>query len=441
VSTGRKIVLFTAQEPSGDAHAAPIVARLRECHPDVEPVAWGGPKMEAAGARMLGRTADDGVMGLAGIAKIREVKALHDRIVGWARGHPVAVHVPVDSPSANYPLAARLRPLGARIVNFVAPQLWAWAPWRIGKVRRLSDVLLCLLPFEEEWFRSRGVVAKFVGHPVLSTPVDAARCAAEAVRLPTHRPRVVLLPGSRSSEVRRNGLLLAETFALIRDAMPGARAVVVASNESNAARFAELVGLHGGRARPPQWEGLDVHVAGRETSLEAAIHWADLALAVSGTVSLDCARQAKPVIGVYRTSRAEALGARLVIRAPSLLLPNILAGRRIVPEFVPYAGGPAPIAAAALGLLAAFRRCVPCGPAMHAAMATALGCIAFVGLGYDEAPLPRGCWIAVVMAPGASAVAAAVTASAPARVRVPAIVLAPAIVVAVALLVAVAGAP
>ena len=344
MSAARKVVLFTAQEPSGDAHAAPVIARLREAYPDIEPAAWGGPKMAAAGATMLGRTADDGVMGLAGISKVAEVKRLHDEIVAWARANPVAVHMPVDSPSANYPLCARLRPLGARIVNLVAPQLWAWAPWRIRKVRRLSDVMLCLLPFEEEWFRSRGVTAKFVGHPVLSKPLELARCAEEAKRLPQGSPRVLLLPGSRSSEVRRNGRLLADIFALVRAAMPGARAVAVASNEANAQRFRAELG-----DKVP--EGVDIVVSGREVSLEGALAWCDLALAVSGTVSLDCTRQAKPMIGVYRTSLAEALGAKLVIRAPSLLLPNILAGRRIVPEFVPYAGNARRIADEALAIL------------------------------------------------------------------------------------------
>jgi lipid-A-disaccharide synthase len=344
MSAARKVVLFTAQEPSGDAHAAPVIARLREAYPDIEPVAWGGPKMAAAGATMLGRTADDGVMGLAGISKVAEVKRLHDEIVAWARANPVAVHMPVDSPSANYPLCARLKPLGARVVNLVAPQLWAWAPWRIRKVRRLSDVMLCLLPFEEEWFRSRGVTAKFVGHPVLSKPLDLAQCAEEAKRLPQGSPRVLLLPGSRSSEVRQNGRLLAETFALVRAAMPGARAVAVASNEANAQRFRAELG-----DKVP--EGVDIVVAGREVSLEGALAWCELALAVSGTVSLDCTRQARPVIGVYRTSLPEALGAKLVIRAPSLLLPNILAGRRIVPEFVPYAGNARRIADEALAIL------------------------------------------------------------------------------------------
>jgi len=372
MSAARQVVLFTAQEPSGDAHAAPVVARLREAYPDIEPVAWGGPRMAAAGATMLGRTADDGVMGLAGISKIAEVKRLHDEIVAWARANPVAVHVPVDSPSANYPLCARLKPLGARVVNLVAPQLWAWAPWRIRKVRRLSDVMLCLLPFEEAWFRSRGVTAKYIGHPVLSKPIDRVRLGEEAARLAGGSPRILLLPGSRSSEVRANGRLIADAFALVRARMPAARGLVAASSGPNAARFVTEVG----GALP---DGVDLIVSGREASLEGALAWCDLAIAVSGTVSLDCARQAKPVIGVYRTSRAEALGARLVIRAPSLLLPNILAGRRIVPEFVPYAGGPERIADEAIAILE--------DDALRARMTDDLRAVAESFLGRDPAPI------------------------------------------------------
>jgi lipid-A-disaccharide synthase len=280
--------------------------------------------------------------------------------------------MPVDSPSANYPLCARLKPLGARVVNLVAPQLWAWAPWRIGKVRRLTDVLLCLLPFEEEWFRTRGVTAKYIGHPVLSKPLDHVRLAAEAAILPAASPRLLLLPGSRSSEVRRNGRLLADVFALIRAQLHGARAVAVASNEANAARFLEQLG----GSLP---SGVDVVVSGRELSLEGALAWCDLALAVSGTVSLDCTRQAKPVIGVYRTSLAEALGARLVIRAPNLLLPNILAGRRIVPEFVPYAGGPERIARDATDILR--------DDARRERMTGELRAVADTFLGRDPAPI------------------------------------------------------
>ena len=340
MSGERKVILFTALEPSGDAHAAPVIARLRAEYPDIEPVAWGGPKMEAAGATMLGRTADDGVMGIKGVSRALEVRALHNTIVEWASKNPVAVHMPVDSPSANYPLCARLKPMGVKVVNLVAPQLWAWAPWRIKKVRRLSDVLLCLLPFEEQWFRVRGVTAKFVGHPLLSKSLEESGFVPNTDAFPAGAPHILLLAGSRSSEVRANARLLLDAFLMVRSQMPGAVAVVLASNEANAKHFRDAIG-----GESPA----GVHLA--VSDIESAVYWSDLALAVSGTVSLDCARQAKPMIGVYRLSQLEVWGAKLLVRAPHLLLPNILAGRRIVPEFVPYAGGPELIAASALELL------------------------------------------------------------------------------------------
>lgn len=331
-------------EPSGDAHAAPVIEALRRDYPHIEIAAWGGPRMEAAGADMRGRTADDGVMGVAGITKVRAVRALHDEIAEWAKSRAVAVHVPVDSPSANYPLAMRLKQGGSRVVNLVAPQLWAWAPWRIKKVRAVSDILLCLLPFEERWFRERGVRAKYVGHPVLSRPLDRAKMAEARANLAPGGPRVLLLPGSRSGEVRRNARLLCDIFSIIQGQHRAARAVVATSNEANAKTFRDLLG---GRVPP----AMNVVNASGDSVLEGAIDWCELAIAVSGTVTLDCTRQAKPLIGVYRTSWIEALLAKVVIRAPYLLLPNIVAGKEIVPEYVPYAGGAGPIGETALALL------------------------------------------------------------------------------------------
>ena len=254
------------------------------------------------------------------------------------------MHVPVDSPSGNYPLATRLKAKGARVVNLVAPQLWAWAPWRIKKVRAVSDVLLCLLPFEEKWFRDRGMRAKYVGHPVLSRPLDLEKMAEMRSHLAPGGPRILILPGSRSGEVRRNARLFADVFSLIQGRHRAARAVVAASSEANAKLFRDLMG---GRMPP----AMNVVNASGDHALEGAIEWSELALAVSGTVTLDCTRQAKPLIGVYRTSWIEKVLAKVVIRAPHLLLPNIIAGEEIVPEFVPYSGGPGPIAETAMNLL------------------------------------------------------------------------------------------
>ena len=339
-------VLVTAFEPSGDAHAAPLVRALRSRAPDVRIVGWGGPRMREAGCEMAGETARDGAMTLVGLRKILEVRRTVREIRAWAAANPVDVHVPVDSPAANWHIASWMKRHGrgaaggSCVVNLVAPQLWAWAPWRIRKWRRTSDAILCLLPFEEAWFRARGVRAHFVGHPVLAHPVDEA-ARARAGSLPQGAPRLLLLPGSRSSEVRANMPRMLEAFRAVSASRPGLAGVVMAANES-------LVPLVRAAARGGAWPA-NLHVAHGDP--DAAIAWCDCALNVSGTVSLDLVHQRKPMVAVYWTAWWKVLVSSLILTMRDRLLPNIVAGRRIVPEFVPCSGGTGPVVRALAPLL------------------------------------------------------------------------------------------
>ena len=328
--------LFTAFEHSGDAHAAPVIAALLSLDPSARIVAFGGDRMAAAGAELIERTAGDGTMGVPALSKVLAIRAIARRVEAFAAKHAIAVHVPVDSPAANFPMCARTRRHGAKVVHLVAPQLWAWGPWRIGKLRRLTNHVLCLLPFEEQWFSSRGVRATFIGHPVVNggdahtsspLPEDAARRGD---------PSVLLLPGSRTLEVDRNATLLLEAWDAIARDNPSARAIVCAASALVRDRFMSIAGAQ-----------LDDRVRVVTGCIDAAAAWCDFAIAVSGTVSLDITRACKPMIGVYRTGKVGTLVGGLMLRAPHRLLPNILAGREIVPEFVPYSGASEPILAVA----------------------------------------------------------------------------------------------
>jgi len=319
-----RTVLFTAFEPSGDAHAAPVIRAIRERKPHWRVFALGGRKMAAAGAEVLVRTADDGSMVIPAWSKVQAVRRAAAFVSDWVAKYPLSVHVPVDSPAANFPICARTRAAGAAVVHLVAPQLWAWAPWRIRKLRRLTSHVCCLLPFEEAWFRSRGVPATFVGHPVINRGrLHDPEAPPTLGLLPDGSPRVLLLPGSRQSEVDRNSRLLVRTFEAVRDSCPDAVALVVAASADAAARFARKV---------PQ---MPERMAMATGAIDAGVAWCDMAIAVSGTVTLDVARQRKPMIGVYRTGIVPWLGSHVILQAPNRLLPNVLAGRRIVPEFVP----------------------------------------------------------------------------------------------------------
>jgi lipid-A-disaccharide synthase len=111
-------------------------------------------------------------MGIPGLGKVLEHLKINRAVKRWLQTHPVALHVPVDSPAANFPICKIAKKSGARVVHLVAPQVWAWAEWRVNKLRRLTDLVLCLLPFEEQWFAMRGVKARFVGHPLFDEPLD-----------------------------------------------------------------------------------------------------------------------------------------------------------------------------------------------------------------------------------------------------------------------------
>lgn len=336
-------ILFTGFEPSGDDHASAVIAEIRRIAPDLRLYAWGGHKMEAAGATIVEYTGRDAVMGMPGLAKIREHRAINERVAAWLDDHPVAVHVPVDSPAANFPICAMACERGIKVVHLVAPQIWAWGRWRIRKLRRLTDLALCLLPFEEGWFTTRGVPARFVGHPLFDEPLDLAALDAEAAALPEGAPKLALMPGSRPSELRKNFPVLLEAYRTLRAERPQLAGVVAAVNDEVAEELKRLAAECAG------WpEGL--HIASGQA--DAVIRWCDLALVVSGTVTLQITRQHKPMVAFYKSSRLLYWGlARWIVSTRFFTLPNLIAGREVVPELIPYFGGAEPLIAAARTLL------------------------------------------------------------------------------------------
>lgn len=338
------VVLFTAFEPSGDHHAAPVVRALRTIDPTIRICAWGGPALRDAGAEIIEESAGDGVMGLSALSKVVAMRREIGRIDRWMGQYKVHLHVAVDSPAVNFPVCARARKRSIRSVHLVAPQLWAWGGWRLKKLRRLTSGVLCLLPFEEAWFRERQVPACFIGHPRINRELPRDQIERRRGTLPSGSPRVLLLPGSRSTEVRRNLRLLVRSFSDLQDRHRGTAGLICAATEDLARMARNMI--------PSMPTGL--HMITGE--LDAAIAWSDLALAVSGTVSLDLTRHFKPMVGVYRVGLLSRLGAMVLLRTPNRLLPNILAERRIVPEFVPHWGGAKRITEAADHLLQDTRR-------------------------------------------------------------------------------------
>ena len=345
----RPAILFSTFEPSGDALAAGTMARLLRLRPALRAYALGGPRMEAAGAEVLEQTTHRGSMVLETLAQVRAHRERLARLRGWLRDHPIAALVPVDSPAGNWSicrLVRRHRP-EARIVHLVAPQLWAWAPWRVRKLRRLTDRVLCLLPFEPAWFEGRGVPATFVGHPVFDPSCHPP--APGGSDLPGGHPRLALLPGSRRGEVRRNWPTMLGAFVRLRLAYPAVQGVVAALDDRVEEMIREITARRGGGAGWP--DGLAM-ASGRTPEV---LDWCDLALVASGTVTLQLAQRRRPMVAMYNVSPLSLVAMGWMVTASTYTLPNLVsewAGLgRVAPELVPHFGRVGPVVRAVRELL------------------------------------------------------------------------------------------
>lgn len=334
------VILFTAFEPSGDEHAAPVIAALRRQRPGLRIAAMGGPRMEAAGAAMIEMTTERSVMGAGAAGQAMAHRRRLKRLKQWVDANPVAVHVPTDSPAANWAICRMVKKRwggttmgtskGGRVVHLVAPQVWAWASWRVRRLRRLSDHVLCLLPFEPAWFDRHGVAATFIGHPLFDAPLPAVdESAAEQ----TGGPRLALLPGSRQAEVARNWPIMRQVAEQLAERLPGLSAVVAAADASAERVVRASLEQRPAAAVTVQRGGMDHVVAG-----------SDAVLSVSGTATLHVARRLKPMVVIYRAGAFawHAVG-RWLMNTGTFTLPNLVAGggphhdpqRHVVPEFVP----------------------------------------------------------------------------------------------------------
>ena len=300
--------------------------------------------MQAAGAEIIEFTGDDAVMGMPGLAKIREHQRINGAIEQWLQHNPISVHVPVDSPAANFPVCKLTKAAGARVVHLVAPQLWAWAPWRIRKLRRLTDHVMCVLPFEQEWFRQRGVEATFIGHPLFDKSLDTESLDQQISDWPKGQQNIALMPGSRPSEMKKNFPLLLGAYIKLNNEHKDMRGIVAATREEidpELRRIAKDAGLI--------WpESLII----KHGCTDAVVRWCDMSIVVSGTVTLQIAKQHRPMVIVYKLGRvAWTLIARWLIQTKFITLPNLIAGREICPELVPHFGGSEPIADRVVELL------------------------------------------------------------------------------------------
>ena len=320
---------LVAGEASGDTLGGGLIAAIRNRLPDARFMGVAGPRMIAAGCEPWYHAEELSVMGLAEVMRhlprlIRLRRDLKHRFMAA----DLDILVGIDSPDFNLPLESALKRAGVPTVQYVSPQVWAWRQSRVASIRNAADRILCLLPFETEFYEAHGVEARFVGHPLADeVPMDTGVAEARsALGLDVRRPCLALLPGSRGAEIARLAGPFLDTAAWMLARRPELQVTAGLANESTAAAFREK--LHGSRLDPPP----DIHI-GRTRHVMAA---ADVVLTASGTASLETLLTKRPMVVAYIVSAVTHRLVRLLgfRQLEHFSLPNLLAGRGVVPEFL-----------------------------------------------------------------------------------------------------------
>lgn len=316
--------LIVAGEASGDQHAAALAAELHRR----AGVAWfgvGGDQMAAAGVELITHARELSVLGIFELLEhLPRLYRFERRLRAEILRRRPEFAVLVDLPGINLRLSAFLHRHGVPVVYFIAPQLWAWRPWRVRFLRRYVRKLLCIFPFEEEWFRSRGVDVEHVGHPLVDS-VRATLSRAGFLRshgLAADRPLVCLLPGSRHQEIDRHLPAMLEAAATIA-ARSRVQFVLVEAPTLDAERVRRLL---------PAAGQLPLTVL-RESPYNA-LAAADLAVVSSGTATVEGLLLGTPMVVVYRVAAPSWWAGKLLVRTPHYSMVNLIAGRRLVPELI-----------------------------------------------------------------------------------------------------------
>jgi lipid-A-disaccharide synthase len=335
-------VYVIAGEPSGDVIGARLIEALR-ADGDIEVSGIGGPEMEAAGLQSLFPYDELAIMGLTEVLPSvpRILRRMRKTARDIERKQPDVI-VTIDSPGFVFGVIRRLKSRNCPRVHYVAPTIWAWRVGRVKKFRKHFDHLLALFPFEPPLFEAAGLDCSFVGHPIAEGAVASGNGPAFRQRhgIGTDEQVLCLLPGSRRGEVSRLGPVISEVLGLLARSNPGARIVVPA-----APNVRDAVGT-----LAVTW-GDKVLVVDGASERYDAFAASDLALAASGTVTLELAYAGVPTVVIYQVGKLTGEIARRMIRIEHVSIVNIVAGRLIFPEFLQSRCRPALITGAVSALL------------------------------------------------------------------------------------------
>ncbi|OUS13167.1 lipid-A-disaccharide synthase [Gammaproteobacteria bacterium 53_120_T64] len=323
-------------EASGDQLGAGLMAALQQSHPDAIFEGVAGSKMQALGCTSLYPMETLSVMGLVEpLKRLPELLRMRRGLVDHFIASPPDVFIGIDAPDFNLGIELRLKKVGISTVHYVSPSVWAWRQGRIKKIARAVDHMLTLLPFEADFYRRHAVPVTFVGHHLADElPLVPDMSGARAqLNIPSDGPVIALLPGSRHSEVALLGQLFLDTARLCLQANASLRFVLPAANPARRQQIDAMLVNAG-----------DLPITVLDGQSHLAMEAADVVLLASGTTALEAMLLKKPMVVSYKTGWLTHAIVSRMLKVPYVSLPNLLAGRELVPEVLQDAATAEPLA-------------------------------------------------------------------------------------------------
>ena len=318
-------VALVAGEASGDILGAGLMQALKTRHPRIEFIGVGGPLMQGEGLTSYFPMERLAVMGLVEVlGRLPELLVRRRHLVKTLIDAKPDLFIGIDAPDFNLGLELKLRRAGIKTVHYVSPSVWAWRQKRVLKIRDACDLMLCLFPFEAQFYDAHQVPVRFVGHPLADAiPQQADRAAArEALDLPQDSTVVALLPGSRGGEVARLGALFLDTAVRLRTLRPGIRFVLPCASPERRVQLEQML------------VGRDLPLTLLDGRSHDALGACDAVLIASGTATLEALLYKRPMVVAYKVAPLTYLILKRLVSSAYISLPNLLAERLLVPELI-----------------------------------------------------------------------------------------------------------
>jgi lipid-A-disaccharide synthase len=333
-------VAIIAGEASGDQHGANLVSAMQKKHPGISFCGIGGHALRQAGVSIVIDAAELTVVGITEVfSKIPAILKAIRSIKRLLKNLKPNLLILIDFPDFNLHIAAVARKLGIPVLYYISPQIWAWRQGRVKQIKKRVDHMAVILPFEVQFYRKHNVPVTFVGHPLLDTTLPAIEQALKAGN--PDNPVIGLLPGSRESEIIRLLPTMLEAADILRQRLKRVTFVISQAHTVKRALMDAIIGKF------PESVDVEVISDGVETVFERC----DAIIAASGTVTLQAALHAMPMVIIYKVSFVSSWMARALVRVPHVGLVNLVAGRRLVPELLQHQATGANIARAVADML------------------------------------------------------------------------------------------